>query len=189
MDDSHLMIHPTPRPQAQRLGFTLIELLVVISIIAVLAGLAFPAVNGAMDSARKARAKSDVAQIATAVVAYDTEYGRLPTISGNSVNSAFLDILTGVNTNADANPRKIVFLEVSEWKKGKGGLSSSGFCDPWDSNSVYQIAIDSGSLDQTNYDNFVKAGTNSTNIMKKVAVWNNPTGTTTEKTRRYVTSW
>ena len=183
MDDSHLMIHPTPRPQAQRLGFTLIELLVVISIIAVLAGLAFPAVNGAMDSARKARAKSDVTQIATAVVAYETEYGKVPTVSGNSVNSAFLDILTGVNTNADANPRKIVFLEVSEWKKGKGGLSSSGFSDPWDSASVYQIALD------TNYDNSVTAGTNSTNIMKKVAVWNNPTGTTTEKTRRYVTSW
>ena len=174
------MIHSTPQPQAQRLGFTLIELLVVISIIAVLAGLAFPAVNGAMDSARKARANSDVTQIATAVVAYETEYGRLPTISGNSVNTAFLNILTQTNTN---NPRGIVFLELSEWKKGKGGTNGSGFCDPWDSNSVYQIALD------TNYSNSVTAGTNGTNIMKKVAVWNNPTGTAAEKTRRYVTSW
>ena len=169
---------PPARSRAERLGFTLIELLVVISIIAILAGLAFPAVNGAMDSARKARAKSDVTQIATAVVAYETEYGTLPTISGNKVDSGLLGTLTGNNT------RKIVFLEVSEWKKGKGGTNSSGdFCDPWDNTSAYQIALD------TNYDNSVTAGTNSTNIMKKVAVWNNPTGTTAEKTRRYVTSW
>jgi len=177
------MINQNPSPtrsQAERYGFTLIELLVVISIIAVLAGLAFPAVNGAMDSARKARAKSDVTQIATAVVAYETEYGKLPTISGNSVNTAFLATLSGNSTD---NPRKIVFLELSEWKKGKGGTNASGFCDPWDNTSVYQIALD------TDYDNSVTAGTNSTNIMKKVAVWNNPTGTTTEKTRRYVTSW
>ena len=153
----------------------MIELLVVISIIAVLAGLAFPAVNGAMDSARKARAKSDVSQIATAVVAYETEYGRLPTNSGTSVNSAFLATLSGNSTD---NPRKIVFLELSEWKKGKGGTNGSGFCDPWDSASVYQIALD------TNYDNSVTAGTNSTNIMKKVAVWS-----TNSVTNRRVTSW
>ena len=175
MDDIHPMIHPSPRSQAQRLGFTLIELLVVISIIAVLAGLAFPAVNGAMDSARKARAKSDVTQIATAVVAYETEYGKLPTISGNSVNTAFLNILT--QTNAD-NPRGIVFLELSEWKKGKGGTNGSGFCDPWDSSSVYQIALD------TNYDNKVNAGNPSVEIMKKVAVWS-----TNSVTNRRVTSW
>jgi len=173
--------NPSPaRSRTEWQGFTLIELLVVISIIAVLAALAFPAVNGAMDSARKARAKSDVAQIATAVVAYETEYGRLPTNSGTSVNTAFLATLSGNSTD---NPRKIVFLELSEWKKGKGGTNSSGFCDPWDSASVYQIALD------TNYDNLVTAGTNSTNIMKKVAVWNNPTGTTAQKASRYVTSW
>ena len=92
-------------------------------------------------------------------------------------------LLATLSGNSTDNPRKIVFLELSEWKKGKGGTNASGFCDPWDSASVYQIALD------TNYDNSVTAGTNSTNIMKKVAVWNNPTGTTTEKTRRYVTSW
>jgi prepilin-type N-terminal cleavage/methylation domain-containing protein len=169
---------PTAHTRTEKLGFTLIELLVVISIIAVLAGLAFPAVNGAMDNARKARAKSDISQIATAVVAYDAEYGVLPTITVSSVDSTLLGTLTGNNT------RKIVFLETSEWKKGKGGTNSKGWCDPWDSNSVYQIAIDSGTLDQTNYDNIVKAGTNSTNIMKKVAVWS-----TNSNTSRRVTSW
>jgi len=181
------MINQNPSPtrsQAERNGFTLIELLVVISIIAVLAGLAFPAVNGAMDSARKARAKSDVSQIATAVVAYETEYGVLPTVTVSNVDSSLIETLTGNNT------RKIVFLETSAWKKGKGGTNSDGaFCDPWDSTNVYKIAVDSGSLDDTNYDNKIKAGTNSEIIIKKVAVWNVPTGTDSEKKRRYVTSW
>ena len=173
---------PATRTRADKQAFTLIELLVVISIIAILASLGFPAVNGAIDSARKARASSDVSQIATAVVAYEVEYGKLPSFTGNSVNTAFLNML-GTN-DAVNNPRKIVFLETSPWKKGKGGTNSSGFCDPWDETSVYQIALD------TDYNNEVTAGTNSTNIMKKVAVWNNPTtGTDSEKKRRYVTSW
>jgi len=171
---------PAARTRHDQQAFTLIELLVVISIIVILASLSFPAVNGAIDSARKARAGSDVTQIATAVVAYEVEYGRLPTHTGTAVNSTLMATLTGNSTD---NPRKIVFLEASEWKKGRGGTNSSGFCDPWDSASVYQIALD------TNYDNLVTAGTNSTNITKKVAVWNIPTGTASEKTRRYVTSW
>ena len=171
---------PAARTRHDQQAFTLIELLVVISIIAILASLAFPAVNGAIDSARKARAGSDVTQIATAVVAYEVEYGRLPTHTGSAVNSTLMATLTGNSTD---NPRKIVFLEASEWKKGRGGTNGSGFCDPWGSNSVYQIALD------TDYDNLVTAGTPSTNITKKVAVWNIPTGTASEKTRRYVTSW
>ena len=171
---------PAAQTRDDQQAFTLIELLVVISIIAILASLGFPAVNGAIDTARKARAGSDVAQIATAVVAYEVEYGRLPTHTGSAVNSTLMATLSG---NITDNPRKIVFLEASEWKKGRGGTNSSGFCDPWDSTSVYQIALDSG------YSNSVNAGTNSTNIMKKVAVWNIPTGTDAEKKRRYVTSW
>jgi prepilin-type N-terminal cleavage/methylation domain-containing protein len=172
---------PATRTRTDKQAFTLIELLVVISIIAILASLGFPAVNGAIDSARKARAGSDVAQIATAVVAYEVEYGRLPSFTGNSVNTTFLNML-GTNDTVN-NPRKIVFLETSPWKKGKGGTNSSGFCDPWGDAAVYQIALD------TDYNNEVIAGTNPTTITKKVAVWNIPTGTDAEKKRRYVTSW
>ncbi len=172
---------PATRTRTDKQAFTLIELLVVISIIAILASLGFPAVNGAIDSARKARAGSDVAQIATAVVAYEVEYGKLPSFTGNSVDTTFLNML-GTNDTVN-NPRKIVFLETSPWKKGKGGTNGSGFCDPWDETSVYQIALD------TDYNNEVTAGTNSSIITKKVAVWNNPTGTDAEKKRRYVTSW
>lgn len=163
---------------SSRLGFTLIEMLIVISIIAILAGLAFPAVNGAIHSARKAQAKSTVAQIAAAVSAYETEYGKLPQLDDTNVDVAFINILTGQDT--DENPRRIVFLEASEWKKGKGGTNGRGYCDPWADTNTYSISLD------TNYDNLVTANlpTGSTNIMKRVAVWNNHTNS-----RYQVKSW
>jgi len=154
-----------------RHAFTLIELLVVISIIAILASLAFPAVNGALDSAKKAQAKNNAVQIATAVTAYETEYGKLPLATITTVNAAMMNILSGINTNADANPRGIVFLEAPTWKKGKGGTNSAGFCDPWSTNTPYSIALDS------DYNNRVNVSTNGAaagtfEIMKKVGVWN-----------------
>jgi prepilin-type N-terminal cleavage/methylation domain-containing protein len=171
---------------SHRSAFTLIELLVVIAIIGILASLLFPAVQGALDSARKAQAKNDVVQIATAVTAYETEYGRLPT-NVTTVNSTLVRILTGQDDTG--NPRKIVFMEVAErkpsnapaGKAGKSGTNSSGdFVDPW--GFSYAIALDS------DYDNTItSAGTNNQTLRKKVAVWNVPTGA--NASRRYVTSW
>jgi prepilin-type N-terminal cleavage/methylation domain-containing protein len=158
---------PTPKNQTSA-AFTLVELLVVISIIAILAGLSFPAVSGAMDSAKKTQAKSQVVQIAAAVTAYEMEYGKLPTFTETTVNKTFVNILT---TN---NSRGIVFLEAQAWKKGKGGTNSVGYCDPWDSTKPYAISLD------TNYVNQVSVSTNggasgSATIMKKVGVWNQNT--------------
>jgi prepilin-type N-terminal cleavage/methylation domain-containing protein len=167
------------RPQA----FTLIELLVVISIIAILASLAFPAIGGAMDSAKKTTAKNAAVQIANAVVAYETEYGRLPTNSGGIVNGDFMKILTA--NDSTNNARAIVFLEAQAWKKGKGGTNASGdYQDPW--GGTYQVLLD------TNYDNrmtndFPKlsgSGTENLTLMKKVAVWN-----TNASTKLLVRSW
>jgi len=169
-------------------GFTLIELLIVIAIIGILMALLFPAVNSAIDAARRAQAKNDVTQLATALTAYETEYGRLPG-SGNSdfngkVTKDLIDTLTGVSTNV--NSRKIVFIEVNTWKKGKSGTNSSGFLDPW--GGPYYVALD------YNYDNTLSSiGTNNASVRKKVAAWNNPSDQTnvsaSQKTRRYVTSW
>jgi len=171
----------TPRPQS---AFTLIELLVVISIIGILASLALPAISGAMDSARRTQAKNDVVQIATAVTAYETEYGKLPGVTGASdpgpvnVNRLLVRTLTGEDTNN--NPRAIVFIEVQEAKPAakRSGTNGSEFIDPW--GNPYLIAIDG------NYDNTISAGNPSESLRKKVAVWSNPTE---KANRRAVSSW
>ena len=125
-----------------------------------------------LDAAKKAQAKNDAMQIATAIVAYDTEYGRLPITNSTpqTVMAIILGALTGTDTNL--NPRKIIFLEVLNFRKGKGGILNDVFVDPW-ANSYY-VALDG------DYDNRVGVSTNGTTssnatIMKKVGVWNKNT--------------
>jgi len=54
-------------------AFTLIELLIVISIIAILAGLLFPALKKAKDVAQEVVCKSNQKQIATAIFEYTND--------------------------------------------------------------------------------------------------------------------
>ncbi|NJK92863.1 MAG: type II secretion system protein [Blastochloris sp.] len=68
----------TMTPCRRRRGFTLIELLVVITIIALLAGLAFPAISAALTAAKKAEASTMINQLRVALTAYQTEYGNWP---------------------------------------------------------------------------------------------------------------
>ena len=56
-------------------GFTLIELLVVIAIISLLSSIIFVGVQGFAGKARDARRISDLNQIRTAMVMYNTAYG------------------------------------------------------------------------------------------------------------------
>lgn len=135
-------------PGRRLAAFTLIELLVVIAIIAILAGLAFPAMQGALDSGRKADARNDVAQIAAAVKAYQLEYGRLP--AANNV----IRELTGENN------RGIVFLEAKRPKGNppRNGVAegSNDYLDSW--GRPYIIQLDDGSGDDDNaYDNRITA--------------------------------
>lgn len=167
---------------SEKSAFTLIELLIVIAIIGILMSLLFPAVNSAIDAARKAQAKNDVTQIATAVIAYETEYGKLPDASSSTkVSGNWLKALSGTDANS-LNPRQIVFLELQAAKKGKGGTNSSGeFVDPW--GNPYYAAFDS------DYNNRVNVSTNggtsgSVEIMKKVGIWN-----ANANTRQQVRSW
>ncbi|GAB4167380.1 MAG: hypothetical protein Fur0032_05350 [Terrimicrobiaceae bacterium] len=150
-------------PSREHPGFTLIELLVVIAIIAILAGLLFPAVTGALDSAKKSRAKSDVVQIAVAVKAYQSEYGRLPTDAtadndggesspawfqgpetSSQYNKEIIQVLVGENYKG-LNPRKIPFLETRP-AKGTSGNYKDGMSpdfmlyDPW--GTPYAIKLD-----------------------------------------------
>jgi len=62
-------------------AFTLIELLVVITIIAILAGLTFPVMSRARESAYQARCTNNLRQIALALLQYKTELGDFPPAS------------------------------------------------------------------------------------------------------------
>jgi prepilin-type N-terminal cleavage/methylation domain-containing protein len=143
---------PAPRQQPhQQSAFTLIELLVVIAIIAILAGLAFPAVQGALNSGKKAQARNDAAQLAAAVKAFQLEYGRLPVSASGSdnTNAPNADIVAALTSSNSLNPRGIVFFEAKQAKGGKGGLDAGVYKDPW--GSPYLFMLD------TSYDNKITA--------------------------------
>jgi len=156
---------PAPIPPSilalsrKRSAFTLIELLVVIAIIAVLAGLAFPAVQGALESGKKAQARNDVHQLATAVKSYLSEYGRQPgtgTADGPAPANLIIT-LTSSNTN---NPRGIIFFEPKIARApGKPGLDGTVYRDPW--GNPYTFTLD------YNYDNKITANsqTNFTTVI------------------------
>ncbi len=64
--------------KTDRAGFTLIELLVVITIIGILMSLLLPAVNQIRETARMTSCKSNLRQVAMAVIAYETAHRVFP---------------------------------------------------------------------------------------------------------------
>lgn len=140
----------SPR-QAPR-AFTLIELLTVISIIAILMALLFPAISLVKEQANKAKARSDVSGIATAVKQYNLDYGKYPIIEEDRpAEDAEKDAVCGsskanakINNNAlfntlraipeglnkepkphRMNPKRVVFFEgkaVTNTAQPRGGF-------------------------------------------------------------------
>src|SRR5438067_11757981 len=101
--------------------------MVVIAIVAVLAGLMFPAVQGVLERAKKVQAKNDLTQIVTAVNAFYTEYGKYPLVTDDTpvANTADLfytlrAVASGANALANGvpaiNPRASVFSSPPDVK-------------------------------------------------------------------------
>jgi len=75
------------RPARSRSGFTLLELLTVLVVIAILAGLLFPAISAAKTAARIARTRVQFNQWAAGIEGFRSEYGYYPALhSSNLVN-------------------------------------------------------------------------------------------------------
>ena len=72
-------------------GFTLIELLVVITIIAILAGAALPYVQNYVAESRQAKAKSDLDEIARALVIYESREGDYNKKTVEDLTGRYLD--------------------------------------------------------------------------------------------------
>jgi prepilin-type N-terminal cleavage/methylation domain-containing protein len=155
-------------------GFTLIELLVVITVIAILIALLFPAFNGVQDQAKRTQAKNDLTQIATAVNAFYTEYGKYPLATtvettlgpgGNpATNETLFNSLRGLDLVL--NPRQIVFISPPDVKDkanpragiGTDAANTGQYFDPWGKNYVIRIDADYNNQVANPYGNNKGAG-------------------------------
>lgn len=132
----------------------MVELLVVIAIIVVLAGLAVPAVLGALGSGKRVAALNAATQLEQAIDAFYDTYGALPVDSAapfatnSTTGRELLAILMAKEPAAGVlkNPRKIVFFKGRDAKSKNDGVYFEtgvleGLYDPW--GSPFTVVLDS----------------------------------------------
>ncbi len=128
-------------------AFTLLELLIVISIIAILAGVAFPMMQGATNQAKRVHAAKECQNLVQAIGLYKNEYNVMPLRSAGTgsesqifqSDASFMNILLG--EDEELNRREKSFFQTNEAKKNRKGLDKQGnLWDPW--GEYYQIEID-----------------------------------------------
>lgn len=125
------MIHS--RSTHRTSAFTLIEMLVVITIIGILASMAFPVVTGVMNKARKVRCLAVIKDLHVAIKGYQTEYNHYPsTKTGDDAelntkegNEPLLQVLLGAKNQQNSgglNTRGIKFIDLPVAKNERGGV-------------------------------------------------------------------
>ena len=135
--------------------FTLVELLMVIGIIAILAGILLPVINGAAKKADMTKAKAEITTLLNAIKQFESTYGVLPLPDGytegdpidatldSNKNSEYLELIKvlqaelpaggGAYYSTNPNTRATRFLDVV-------GNIAGEFNDPWGNN--YNIIFD-----------------------------------------------
>lgn len=141
-----------------RAGFTLIESLVVIAIIAILASITVGVVKGVNERAAIARAKAEVAVLATALEGYKRQYGDYPRTEEATITASDTLLATGDGpgilfnalvgkrgpTGAAMNGRSLVeagrFTLGSSTALPEAGSTdavANAFLDPWGRRYLY----------------------------------------------------
>ncbi len=187
-------------------AFTLIELLVVISIIAVLASMAFPVVTGVMEKARKVRTLAMIKDLQVAIKGYQTEYNRYPVETFQSDSeirteegNTLIPILLGSDNQTTMNGRDITFIDLPMAKNGRGGLVGQSadnyyLVDEW-GNPFFVIMDSNGdgkirNPDTSNDEPTISSGA-STDLPNGVAIYSSgPDGAKkTAPSKDDITSW
>jgi prepilin-type N-terminal cleavage/methylation domain-containing protein len=141
----------TEQASAKR-GFTLIELLVVIGIIGLLAAIIVPALNGALGTAKKARAMQACKDLQGACQRYFSEYNRMPVPQGTKHgdgdklyeddNADVVDILIlaeDLKNQNVVNAKSIRFLDMDA-KTLEAYAKEKKLLDPW--GTPYRVYLD-----------------------------------------------
>jgi prepilin-type N-terminal cleavage/methylation domain-containing protein len=119
-------------------GFTLIEIMIVVVVIAILAGMLFPAVIGARKRAKKKQAMVDACEIVHAIKLYEGEYQKWPDLNSSSSDRAFggnlgsdriyfTDNYKIINVLMGQNSRSNIYLSPNTNRFD----SDTNYLDPW----------------------------------------------------------
>jgi len=164
------MKNTLPTTGQKKRGFTLIELLIVISIIAVLAAMAFPVSNKVILAAKKAQCNQEIGNIMTSLKAYQMEYGHLPINGTSDVDELSLSggggtagtdlmlCLMGIDDNPNpsgltqgtyTNPKQMPFYEPKYTQDIRAGWNQNdgALYDPF--GNAYVVSLD------TDFDKYI----------------------------------